>query len=125
MTSCIFCALAAGAPHDGLPVTKHFYAKYDIKPATPGHALVIAKRHLDSVFDLTKEEWDDLNDCLQKTKLILDAQRHPAAYNVAINDGRAAGRIVDHLHAHLIPRYEGSEKTHAMAVRELMKGHNP
>ncbi len=125
MADCIFCKLAASAPHDGLPMTSHFYGKYDIKPASPGHALLIARTHIESAFDLTKEQWADLNDALHQTKKVLDAKFHAAAYNIAVNDGKAAGRLVDHVHIHLIPRYEGSEKSHTMAVRELMKGLQP
>lgn len=33
--------------------------------------------------------------------------RAPDAYNEGVNDGRAAGRTIDHLHWHIIPRYEG------------------
>lgn len=39
--------------------------------------------------------------------LPLDAEFHPAGYNIRINDGTAAGQTVPHLHIHLIPRYEG------------------
>ncbi len=44
---------------------------------------------------------------LEGQKKILDQEFLPAAYNIGINDGKAAGQTVPHLHMHLIPRYEG------------------
>ena len=44
---------------------------------------------------------------LDDAKRDLDAEFAPAAYNIGINDGPAAGQTVPHLHIHLIPRYEG------------------
>jgi len=44
---------------------------------------------------------------LDESKAMLDADFHPAGYNIGINDGPCAGQTVPHLHIHLIPRYEG------------------
>lgn len=44
---------------------------------------------------------------IDETKLALDREFSPAAYNIGINDGVAAGQTISHLHVHLIPRYEG------------------
>lgn len=116
MADCIFCKLSALGPDAGLPETKFFFARYDIHPSSPGHALVIAKTHVESVFDVSKDEWADLQDCLTKVKSAIDFERQPAAYNITINDGREAGRIIDHLHVHVIPRYKDGGKTHQQAI---------
>ena len=44
---------------------------------------------------------------IDKAKLALDNEYHPAGYNLGMNDGAAAGQTVLHVHFHLIPRYEG------------------
>jgi diadenosine tetraphosphate (Ap4A) HIT family hydrolase len=76
-------------------------------PISPGHTLVIPRRHVDSFFNLTAEEKLDLLGLLEIAKASVDAEFNPDSYNVGINDGPAAGQTVPHLHIHLIPRYTG------------------
>jgi len=74
-------------------------------PISPGHSLIISKRHIGSFFDLTEKERSDLLLLLDKAKLDLENEYKPDGYNIGINDGPAAGQTVPHLHIHLIPRY--------------------
>ncbi len=76
-------------------------------PVSPGHTLLIPKRHTGSFFDLSTQERDDLLALLDRAKRVLDAELQPQGYNIGINDGAAAGQTVPHLHVHLIPRFEG------------------
>jgi diadenosine tetraphosphate (Ap4A) HIT family hydrolase len=76
-------------------------------PITPGHTLVIPRRHVDSFFNLTAGERVDLLGLLDQAKAGIDKEFKPDTYNIAINDGPAAGQTVPHLHIHLIPRYTG------------------
>jgi len=76
-------------------------------PISPGHTLIIPKRHLASFFELTNSERQALFDLLEQAKTDIDKEFSPAGYNIGINDGAAAGQTVPHLHIHLIPRYEG------------------
>jgi len=81
------------------------FAIRDGFPISPGHTLIIPKRHVASFFDVSLEERNELMDLLQAVKQTLDAEVQPQGYNVGINDGIAAGQTVLHLHIHLIPRY--------------------
>jgi diadenosine tetraphosphate (Ap4A) HIT family hydrolase len=76
-------------------------------PVSPGHTLVIPRRHVASFFDITDAERVDLMTLLAAVRDDLDREVRPAAYNIGINDGTAAGQTVPHLHVHLIPRYAG------------------
>jgi diadenosine tetraphosphate (Ap4A) HIT family hydrolase len=76
-------------------------------PVSPGHTLLIPKRHTGSFFDLSTQERDGLLALLDRAKRVLDAELQPQGYNIGINDGAAAGQTVPHLHVHLIPRFEG------------------
>jgi diadenosine tetraphosphate (Ap4A) HIT family hydrolase len=76
-------------------------------PVSPGHTLLIPRRHTGSFFDLSTQERDDLLALLDRAKQALDAELQPQGYNIGINDGAAAGQTVPHLHVHLIPRFEG------------------
>lgn len=44
----------------------------------------------------------------------------PSGYNIGINDGKSAGRTVDHLHVHLIPRYDGDMEDPKGGVRGVI-----
>ena len=74
---------------------------------SPGHTLLIPKRHTSSFFDLSEPERSDLLALLDRAKLALDQEFQPQGYNIGVNDGAAAGQTVPHLHVHLIPRYKG------------------
>ena len=76
-------------------------------PVSPGHTLIIPHRHIGSFFELTSEERDGLMALLEPGKAQIDQEMNPAAYNIGINDGAAAGQTIPHLHIHLIPRYDG------------------
>jgi len=76
-------------------------------PVSPGHTLVIPKRHVATFFDITEEEQMAIGRAIQKAKIVLDQEFTPDGYNIGINNGEAAGQTVFHLHLHLIPRYEG------------------
>jgi diadenosine tetraphosphate (Ap4A) HIT family hydrolase len=76
-------------------------------PVSPGHTLIIPKRHVKSIFEATAAEREALLRALDEAKGVLDKEFNPPAYNIGINDGLAAGQTVPHLHIHLIPRFEG------------------
>lgn len=97
--------------------SKYFFTVYDGFPVTKGHCTVVHKEHKESFFNLSKEEIIDLYDLILKTKELLTEKYKPDAFNVGVNDGTAAGRTVDHLHIHLIPRYLGDVKDPTGGVR--------
>lgn len=76
-------------------------------PVSPGHTLIVSKRHVGSLFELSLPEREQLFILVDRAKLVIDEQYRPDAYNIGINDGAAAGQTVPHLHIHLIPRYQG------------------
>ena len=89
----------------------------DAYPVSPGHTLVIPRRHIGSFFDLTPAERDALLALLDDARTALQAEQAPDGYNIGINDGPAAGQTVPHLHIHLIPRYRGDQPDPRGGVR--------
>jgi diadenosine tetraphosphate (Ap4A) HIT family hydrolase len=81
----------------------------DAFPVSPGHTLVLPRRHVGSFFELEPAERDAVFQLLDLARRDLDGSLHPDGYNVGINDGPAAGQTVPHLHVHLIPRYQGDQ----------------
>ena len=89
----------------------------DAYPVTPGHTLVIPRRHVASYFDATPLEREAMLALLDAAKQQLQAEFGPAGYNIGINDGAAAGQTIGHLHMHLIPRYPGDRPDPRGGVR--------
>lgn len=86
-------------------------------PISPGHSLVIPKRHIGSFFETTKAEREEIFGLLELRRKELMQSHRPAAFNIGINDGPAAGQTVMHLHIHLIPRYAGDKPDPRGGVR--------
>lgn len=103
---CPFCNLAPARIAASNP---YGVVVRDGYPVSPGHTLIIPRRHIGSFFELEQEERDALLMLLDNAKTRLDDDLHPAGYNVGINDGPAAGQTIPHLHIHLIPRYSGDQ----------------
>lgn len=102
--TCPFCTLPPGRI-----VQENEYAVwiYDGFPVSPGHSLIIPKRHVGSFFEANIDERTAMLALLDKAKASVEEVYQPVAYNIGINDGPAAGQTVPHLHLHLIPRYSG------------------
>ena len=115
--TCPFCSL----PRDRiLHERETAFAIRDGFPVSPGHTLVIPKRHVASLFEVTDAERIDLMSLLVAARDDLDREFRPAGYNIGINDGAAAGQTVPHLHIHLIPRYAGDRDDPRGGVRWVL-----
>jgi diadenosine tetraphosphate (Ap4A) HIT family hydrolase len=76
-------------------------------PVTPGHTLVVPKRHVASLFELPQEEQAAVWGLVAQVRALLVAELQPDGFNVGLNDGPAAGQTVMHAHVHVIPRRHG------------------
>ena len=104
MKTCQFCSLPQSRVIDSSPLG---LVIRDAFPISPGHTLIIPKRHVGSFFDLEADERAELLALLCQAKVVADKEFSPQGYNIGINDGAAAGQTVPHLHLHMIPRFEG------------------
>ena len=93
---------------------------WDQFPISPGHALIIPKRHVETWFDASSEEQQALTQALTHAQAIIEVQHQPDGYNIGINSGKAAGQTILHLHVHLIPRYEGDVPDPRGGVRHVI-----
>ncbi|KAB2966576.1 HIT family protein [Zoogloea sp.] len=113
-STCPFCTL----PPERIVVSNlHGLVIRDGFPVSPGHTLVIPRRHIASFFELNQLELQAILALLDEAKRRLDRECAPAGYNIGINDGPAAGQTVPHLHIHLIPRYVGDQSDPRGGVR--------
>lgn len=93
---------------------------WDQFPISPGHALLIPKRHVETWFEASPEEQQALTQALAHAKAIIEMQHQPDGYNIGINSGKAAGQTISHLHVHLIPRYEGDVPEPRGGIRHVI-----
>ena len=115
--SCLFCALGARRI---VLANELAVVLRDSYPVSPGHTLIVPKRHVASFFDVSGEEREAMLALLDSAKRGLDEEFHPDGYNLGVNDGKAAGQTVPHLHLHLIPRYSGDREDPRGGVRWVL-----
>jgi diadenosine tetraphosphate (Ap4A) HIT family hydrolase len=115
--SCVFCEIGSGTS-SVLFESEHFYLTQDKFPVSPGHLLVISKRHITSPSDLSKIEWYDLRVVLEEaSSLLKKGDNQITGFNVGINIGSDAGQTIPHLHIHVIPRRPGDIPESKCGVR--------
>lgn len=74
---------------------------------TEGHTLVLPRRHVTSIFDLSEPEQSAVWSMVAQVRAGLMDELRPDGFNVGLNDGPAAGQTVMHAHVHVIPRRAG------------------
>lgn len=103
MENCVFCKIVSG----GLPATvvyedEHILAFNDINPLAPVHILVIPKKHLSSLDELTAADSALAGELLLGIKAVAEQAGVAGGYKVVSNCGEAAGQVVHHLHFHIL-----------------------
>jgi len=109
-SSCIFCKIVNGEiPASKILETPDVLAFMDINPVTKGHTLVIPKAHYNPLSEVPDEL---LGKIIVAVKQIMKAQikgLEADGVNVTQANGEIAGQIINHVHFHVIPRYNKNE----------------
>ena len=93
----------------------------DTSPVTPGHLLIISKRHCMNFFHMTPEEQMDATNLLTiLSRKILKGDPSITGFNIGINNGESAGQTIFHCHIHLIPRRDGDTPEPRGGVRGVI-----
>jgi len=95
-------------------------AVYDTYPVSPGHTLVVPRRHAATIWDLTDAEYAACFALVREAKAALEARYKPDGFTVGANCGVAAGQSVMHAHIHLIPRFQGDVADPRGGVRNVV-----
>jgi len=118
MKDCIFCNLDPSRIEDK---NEFFVAIKDLYPVTEGHTLIIPSRHVESFFELTRDEEIAMLDMLSSQRQELSQlDTTITGFNVGINDGEDAGQTIMHCHIHLIPRRKGDMESPRGGVRGVI-----
>ncbi|HJU45106.1 MAG TPA: HIT domain-containing protein [Vicinamibacterales bacterium] len=107
---CVFCV--AQSIDEGRELIVHegrlAYVILNKFPYNSGHLMVVPQRHAATLALLTRDELNEMALLTQLCERVLTEAFTPQGINVGMNLGRPAGAgIVDHLHVHLVPRWNG------------------
>lgn len=102
MSDCLFCKIikkeipAKIAYEDNLITAIH-----DINPQAPGHILIMPKKHIDKIADISEDEIPLIGRVIDRAKSIA-AKNEWKDYRLVFNNGAGAGQSVFHIHLHLL-----------------------
>ena len=113
---CIFCQLDRAV----LAENALALAFYDSYPVSPGHTLVVPRRHVRTIFDTASDEYAACFDLVRHMRAKLLVEYRPDGFNVGVNCDVAGGQSVWHAHIHLIPRYRGDVEDPHGGVRNVI-----
>jgi histidine triad (HIT) family protein len=101
---CLFCRIASGdipakIVYDGPDAV----AFEDINPQAPTHLLVIPRRHIASLDEMSEADRATVGTVIHRATLLARERRlHDDGYRLVVNQGEAAGQTVFHMHVHLL-----------------------
>lgn len=116
---CIFCGIVKRIEETKLLVTltNRFIVILNLYPYNPGHTMIIPKRHITDIRELTVNENAEFNDLRDYCINMIEEIYKPHGFNIGFNMGLPAGASITHLHLHIIPRYPNE-----IGIAELIGG---
>lgn len=113
MSHCLFCQIIEGdVPSAIIYEDETVLAFLDISQTTPGHTLLIPKKHHDNLLTMSPQEVGQLSSYIPILSHHLLSRLGASGINVLSNLNEAAGQVVFHAHIHLIPRFDSHDLFH-------------
>lgn len=149
MSECVFCDPNEVTESAKLRESKYFKLILDPFPVNFGHLLIIPDRHVQKVDELCNDEMQNLREMIKDAKAtvekheevrqqyssilkagnrksedmikgVIEEEKAPDGFNIGINEGEEAGQTIEHLHTHVIPRYEGDVECPEGGIRNVI-----
>jgi ATP adenylyltransferase len=105
---CILCAIRDRDPDvQSLEVfrSKLCMVTVNLYPFNPGHVMIFPQRHLIDLADLSDDEAVEMHRLTALTVRVLREEFGPDGFNIGYNLGSGSGASIDHIHLHVVPRY--------------------
>ena len=103
MEDCLFCNIVNGKTDTELLVDNEVLAVFkDINPKAPIHLLLVPKKHIESVNNLTEEDCKIISDLILQAKKTAKDFSTENGYKLIFNVGKRGGQIIGHIHLHLL-----------------------
>ena len=107
MENCIFCKIVNNEiPSSKVYEDNDILSFMDINPNNKGHSLVITKKHIETFNEIPKDLLQKLILIVQKVSNSVQDSTSCHGYNIVMNNKKASGQLVPHVHFHIIPRFE-------------------
>ena len=100
MKDCLFCSIAGGDPEKFVWESDSIVAFRDINPDAPVHLLIVPKRHVVNLDDLTDQRL--AGELLLAARDVAKQEGIAGNWRVRINNGAGAGQVINHLHLHVM-----------------------
>lgn len=105
---CIFCKIVKGEISAKKLIDEdNFIAIPDANPRTPGHTLIISKKHFENILDMPATLGTELIEAIKKVSEKLLKEQKAQGFNIVMNNFKAAGQVIPHAHIHILPRKSG------------------
>lgn len=105
---CIFCRIIKGEiPAEKVYEDDDTIAVLDINPRSAGHSVIVPKFHVANILELPDEKIEPVFRAVKNVAEMTERALNPAGFTMGLNHGSISGQTVDHLHFHIIPRFEG------------------
>jgi histidine triad (HIT) family protein len=105
---CPFCRIGMHElEHVAVLEDEDVLAVMDRYPATPGHVLVLPKRHIETLYEMPEYLGARIMTTAVLVAKAIKEKLSPAGMNLIQSNEAAAGQTVSHFHLHIVPRYEG------------------
>ena len=114
---CLFCSIVAKEIKSEIVYEdEKTLAFLDIRPKSPGHTMVIPKVHAENIIDLPESEIQPLFRVVKLVTQKINQALNPRGFTIGINHGKVSGQAIDHVHVHIIPRFEadGGSSIHSV-----------
>ena len=123
---CVFCRIAQGdAPSVGVYEDEATFAFMDIRPSSPGHALVIPRVHVADVFAASEADVCAVARTVRRVARAIDRAVQPEGMRIAQLNRAPAGQTVFHYHVHVVPAIGGNRgRIHGRDDVELSEVHS-
>lgn len=104
MDECIFCKIAQKQSPAELEYEDDEIVTFpDINPKAPVHLLIVPKKHISSITELTEADAPLVGKMILVAKqLAVEKGISEDGYRLVMNAGKHSGQVVDHIHLHLL-----------------------
>jgi len=122
--ACVFCRIVAGEiPAEVVAREPEVVAFLDTHPLADGHVLVVPRAHVALLEDLEPAAADALLRAVVRLARPVREALGAAGTTIGVNNGEATGQTIDHIHVHIVPRWEsdGAGSIHTIFPRRTRR----
>jgi len=110
---CIFCKIIEGKiPCNKVYENKDVLAFLDMSPVNRGHVLIVPKKHSETLLDTDEQVLCKIIKATKKISNGVMKAVNANGINIIVNNFKAAGQIVPHMHMHIVPRFSSDGFTY-------------